>query len=105
MSDESSVLVGKSGKAEIIEIYAAVGNKDLNGSIYDDRVDRAYFLMEAEAIIGARGIGVLGSNGEVEKRYAIKLEDGSVYLLASSDAATPTKDAPLIKISSVKICY
>ena len=100
MSGDTSIPIGKYGNARIIEIYAAVGTTNLNDPNFGASIDFSYYLKSADAYLGAMGIGPMRSSGRVEKRLAIKFDDGSIFLLATYGSAIPAKGTPIIKLES-----
>lgn len=95
--------IGFKGKAEIVRIFAAVTNIDLNEG-RGENIDDAYYFIERDALVGAIGIGVMGGDGEVEERFAVRFDNGTYFLLADPGlaAARPSDDAPLVSVIVVK---
>lgn len=90
----------RSGKADIVQIWAAVTNTDLNAGEGIEQ-DYSYHLTKEEALIGAEKIGPMGSNGSVEKARAVRFDDGQYFLLARYANQLPTSDAPHIFIAKI----
>ena len=91
-------LIGKTGEATVIEIFAAMSNTDLNEG-KGNTIDLTYHPNVRQATVAAIGIGVFGSNGNVEPRKAVRFSDGRMFLLAEEMGAIPAEGVPEIKFS------
>ena len=78
-----SKLVGQVINGTVVEIFATVSNTELNEGRGRDK-DIGYYFTEEGAQRGGKGRGVMGSGCKVEKRLAIRLEDGNHLILATS---------------------
>ncbi len=81
------VLIGLRGHAIVIQIYAAVTNSDTQGGM-GHNVDHSYYETARGALLGSIGIGVMGNDGTVEPRPAVKFDDGTILLLTSTSIIT-----------------
>lgn|SRR5487761_198418 len=102
MKKDLSHLVGISGQAEIVEVYAAVTNTDLNDPNYGDEINDSYHLTEESARAAAVGIGVMGSTGKVQKRLAARFDDDLLFILAVHGSPLPAEGAPEIFFKNKK---
>jgi hypothetical protein len=95
--------IGGKGEVEVIEIFAAVSNTELNDGS-GDKIDLTYHPTKQEARTAAIGVGVMGCNGDVEPRLAVRFKDGTILLLAQREEIPwnhriPAENAPLVKFS------
>lgn len=80
-------------QGKIVRIFVTRRNEELNegrGKIIDD----SYFTDRNNAIIGAKGIDVMGTDGHVEERLVFKNSNGKYYLLN----LTPLRINPLTAV-------
>lgn len=77
--------LGKSGEVEVITIFTARTNTELNEG-RGQQYDRTFHETERGAKLGTVGIGVMGGDGEVGDRLAVRFSDGTLLLL---DAGQP----------------
>lgn len=84
--------VGMTGTFEIIELFAAVTNSD-TAEGRGHAVDKSYHLSRDGALIGAARIGVMGNDGAVEERTAIRLNDEMLILLTGEPIAIADETA------------
>lgn len=73
--------VGEQITGRVVMIHAATTNTELNEG-RGQQIDHSYYRSKDDAVMGAQGIGVMGSAGGVEPRLALSLEDGSYLILA-----------------------
>jgi hypothetical protein len=66
--------------AEVVTVYVATCNEDGTEG-RGATIDHSYHLTKHAALIATAGIGVMGSDGDLEERLALKLEDGRFALL------------------------
>ena len=95
---------GETISGTVVIIYAAVTNTDLTEG-RGQRVDHSYYRNRRDATIGASGIGVMGSQGNVEPRTALRITDNQ-YLLLSDPvkvSENPKKVAELRKQAFAKL--
>lgn len=85
---------GQHVKGQIIQIFAATRNTDGNEGRGSD-IDHSYHLTKRNALIGAHGIDVMGSDGKVRDLLALQVEDGGIFLLGGN--------VSLAEISPIKI--
>lgn len=81
-SKQPPLRAGDVVSGEMVFIYAATRNSDLNEG-RGPTIDESYHLKRHAAIIACAGIDVMGSNGQVAERLALKLIDGRYFLLAN----------------------
>ena len=83
--------IGKFGEAEIIELHAVVDRKAVDGiGFFRDSIDHEYYMTKSEAKAEQRRRTDSASGNSsvmwwVRSRYAVKFEDGTIYLLAHTD--------------------
>lgn len=89
-------------EAEIVEIWAAVTNTDLNSGEGFAK-DHSYYLTKEEAQIGAKKIGPMGSDGEVEEVFAVRFDDGQYLLLARNRFVLPPDNIACIELTAIDV--
>lgn len=95
-------MITRSDQVEFVTIFATVHNTDGNEG-RGRNVDHQYFLTHSDAMIGADGIDVMGSDGKVEARDAIRRPDGSYFLIKKVVITDPTGPERLAAIRRVAI--
>jgi hypothetical protein len=60
--------------AEVVEVWATVGNTDMTEG-RGSPVDLRYYGARADALVGAKGAGVFGSDADVARRQAVRIGD------------------------------
>lgn len=96
-------LVGRKGLVEVVKIFSAISNTDMNSGSGND-IDETYHPTREEAEMAALDIGAMGSRGKVESRLVVRFEDGSMLLLANRDTIPwrtpiPAANAPIVNFS------
>lgn len=71
--------VGETLSGQIVRVFVAVSPQDRDEG-RGPLVDRSYHLSEKDATIATKGIGVMGSDGQVVPRQAVRL-GGEEYIL------------------------
>lgn len=94
-------LIGKKGQAEVIEIFAAVTNTDLDEG-RGRRIDHSYHPNQARAKVATIGIGVQGNDGYVESRLAVKFGDETILLLSNAAGGIANTSAVRFSMPSKK---
>jgi hypothetical protein len=78
----------------VVKIYATTRNTDgTEGRGID--IDNSYHKERRSALIASKGIDVMGSDGKVVERLAIKLNDGRYFLLQN-------ENHPIVVVASEK---
>ncbi len=90
-------IIGKEGKAKVIEIFAVVSNTDTTEG-RGSAIDLTYHPNKEQAQTAAIGEGVYGADASVEPRRAVRFADGTLLLLAGA-RALPADGAPKIHFS------
>jgi hypothetical protein len=72
--------IGDRISGKVVTIFAAVTNTELNDG-RGDQYDKSYHLTRGDAVIGASGIGVMGSDGDVEPRTALQISEEEYIIL------------------------
>jgi len=79
MSQTPSPL-GKTGEVEIIKVFTAKTWADTNEG-RGPQYDRTFHETEKGAKFGTIGIGIMGGDGTLGERFAVRFEDGTLMLL------------------------
>ncbi len=90
-------VIGKEGKAKVIEIFAVVSNTDMEEG-RGSAIDLTYHPNKEQAQTAAIGEGTHGADAGVEPRRAVRFADGTLLLLAGANAL-PADGAPKIHFS------
>lgn len=80
----SALGLGDQVVGTVVQIYAATCNEDKNEG-RGATIDNSYHTSQRSALIASRCIDVMGSDGGVDKRLAIKLTDGRHFLLKNDN--------------------
>lgn len=103
-----SGIAGLAGPATILEVWAAIAPHDTEEG-KGDWYDKTYHATEAGARLGASGIGVMGTEGKVEPRLAVKfnggqllLVDGPITLADDEQLGTDVRRRALAKLTPVE---
>jgi len=96
--------IGDRVAGEVIKLFAATRNEDLQEG-RGARIDHSYHLTEHEALIASSKIDVMGTDGKVEKRIALRLSDGQYLLLPKpiTVSENPEAEAGLRKQALAKL--
>lgn len=79
-----SIAKGDQISAVVVEIYAATRNEELNEG-RGQTIDNSYHTSRRSALVACRGIDVMGSDGQVSERLALKSDDGRYFLLKNNN--------------------
>lgn len=96
---------GEQITGEVVGIWTATCNEDsMEGR--GKTVDNSYHYTKHDALIATKGIGVMGGDGEVRPRKAVKLSDGRYFLAPKMivitkdpEAAAKLREQALAKLS------
>ena len=77
-------LLGKSGEAEIVSLFTARTNTDTEEG-RGQQYDKTFHETERGAKLGTVRIGVMGTDGTVGERLAVRFSDGTLLLLVEPD--------------------
>lgn len=90
-------VLGKEGRAKVVEIFAVVSNTDRQEG-RGSSVDLTYHPTKEQAQTAAIGKGVFGADATVEPRRAVRFADGTLLLLVGANSI-PASGAPQIQFS------
>ena len=97
---EACNLVGLTGRAQVIEVWAVISNTDLNDSNYGEDIDISYHVTEEAAKLAAKRKGCMGTDGEIAPRLAILMIESKKLLLLSHFVRPTAKTLPVIEVES-----
>ncbi len=111
---QSCIKEGDKISGLVVDIYATTRNED-TAEGKGRTIDHSYHINYRAALIACKGIDVMGSDGEVDKKLALKTDDGRYFLFHNNDkpivvvdsreevrAAATLKEEVLKKLSSAE---